>query len=263
MQVYIELALIENFCMDFTLLYSAKLAVKNPVRTRRIVLASLLGAVFAVVFPLFNLNAVWQVVLKVASGLLICLVAGKFKGLKSYFKFSFAFLIFTALLGGALVGIFSLTGLSYLEGEGYLLLSVPIGIPLFFALLIIIGARRLAIRLKKSKKGNVNIRIYSGENCAETCAFFDSGNRVYFHGSPVNVIPKVVAEKLVDESSIKDGVKIHTVAGSKFIKTFTCDRIEIDYGEKTETVKKVTLGISPQNIDTAVLHCDILEDIKV
>lgn len=43
MQVYVELAVIENFCMDFTLLYSAKIAVKNPARVRRVALGAALG----------------------------------------------------------------------------------------------------------------------------------------------------------------------------------------------------------------------------
>ena len=122
MQVYVELAVLENFCMDFTLLYSAKLASKNRAHFMRIALGAALGACFAVTFPLFKIGTVWQVVLKIISGLIICLAAGRFKGVKSYIKFTGFFLAFTALLGGALVGVFSLTGLEYDSGGGYFLL---------------------------------------------------------------------------------------------------------------------------------------------
>ena len=50
MQVYVELALLENFCMDFTLLYCAKLVAKNRAHILRLVIASVFGACFAVVF---------------------------------------------------------------------------------------------------------------------------------------------------------------------------------------------------------------------
>ncbi len=263
MQVYIELAVLENFCMDFTLLYAAKVAVKNPSPFWRILIAAVLGAAFAVVFPLFKLGAVWSVVVKVCSGFLICLVAGKFKGIKSYLKFSFAFLVFIAILGGALIGIFSLTGLDYAAGEGFILSKIPIGIPLFGALLIIIGAKKLASRLKKSSKEVVTVRFFVGSSSAEVKGFFDSGNKVYCRGAPVSIIPKEVAEKIVDESRIKDGVKIHTVAGSKIIKIFTADKIEIDFGEKKNNYNGVKIGISPQRINTAVLHPDLLEDVNV
>ncbi|MBD5631879.1 MAG: hypothetical protein HDP34_01430 [Clostridia bacterium] len=263
MQVYVELAILENFCMDFTLLYAAKVAAKNAASVFRIFLGACLGACFAVVFPLFKLGVVWSVVLKILSGLVICVIAGKFKSFKAYLKFAGAFVGFTALLGGALIGVFSLVGISYISGEGYLLSSVPIGIPLFGALLIIIGARKLAARLKKNHKNEVICRIYAGQSQVELHGFFDSGNKVYCRGAPVSVIPKAAAEKLLTEARITGGVKIHTVAGSKIIDVFTADKIEINFGEKTDTFKGVKIGVSPQKIDCAVLHPDLLEDINV
>lgn len=263
MQVYIELALLENFCMDFTLLYAAKIAVKNPAGYLRLFLASAAGAAVAVLFPLLKMGAAWSVVVKILSGFLMCLVAGKFKNVKSYFKFSVAFLVFTALLGGALVGVFSLAGLEYISGEGFLLSKIPIGIPLFFVLFIIIGARKLASRLRKTRAETVKIKVFLGESVAEVQGFFDSGNKVYCRGAPVSIIPSDAAKKIIDETCIKEGVKIHTVAGSREIKIFTADRVEIDLGGKINNFNRVKIGISPKRIERAVLHCDLLEDTGV
>lgn len=260
MQVYIELAVLENFCMDYTLLYSAKALTKNAASYKRIALGSVIGAAFAVVFPLIKMHAAWAVVVKILSGLLICLVAGKFKNAKSYVKFAGAFLGFTALLGGALIGIFSLAGIAYSSEGGYLLSSVPIGIPMFGALLLIIAAKKLAKRFSKSGKTEVECKIFAGEKEVTIKGFFDSGNKVYSNGVPVSVIPKAAAEKLLAETRINENVKIHTVAGSKIIRVFTADKIEIDDGEKINTVNKVKIGVSPQTINRAVLHCDLLEE---
>ena len=260
MQVYIELAVLENFCMDFTLLYSAKAVSKNTASYKRIALGAVLGAAFAVVFPLIKMHAVLAIAVKILSGLLICLVSGKFKSVKGYIKFSGAFLIFTALLGGALIGIFSLAGIAYSADGGYLLSSVPIGIPMFGALLLIILAKKLAKRFSKSGKAEVNCKIYAGENQVSVKGFFDSGNKVYSKGVPVSVIPKAAAEKLFIETRINEDVKIHTVAGSKIIRVFTADKIEIDDGEKINVVNGVKIGVSPQTITRAVLHCDLLEE---
>lgn len=263
MQVYIELAVLENFCMDFTLLYAAKAVVKNPVSKKRIAVAAAFGACFAVAFPLFGLDAVWSVVVKIASGGALCFIAGWRKSFKQFLKFSGVFLAFTALLGGALIGIFSLTGLGYSGGGGYILSSVPIGIPMFGGLIIILGAKKLAARLKKSHKDSVTCRIYAGQSQVTVKGFFDSGNKVYSRGAPVCVIDAAVAEKLIGDSRIKEDVKIHTVAGSDTIRIFTADKIEIDFGEKTDTLKGVKMGISPQKIDRAVLHPDLLENIRL
>lgn len=260
MQVYIELALLENFCMDFTLLYCAKLVVKNAAGWKRISVASALGACFAVLFPLLKLPAVWSLIVKIISGLVLCLVAGKYKTVKGYVKFTALFFAFSAALAGALIGIFSLAGISYAEGGGFIFSSVPIGIPLFGALLLVIFARIIKHRYSKGNKKEVNCRIYAGQLSVSIAGFFDSGNKVSYRGSPVSVIPKWSAEKIVDVEGITEGVKIHTVAGSKIIKVFTADRLEVDFGDKTKTYKGVKIGVSHAHISCAVLHPDILEE---
>lgn len=259
MQVYIELAVLENFCMDFTLLYAAKLASKNPAHILRIALGAALGAAVAVTLPLIDLGTVLSVVLKIASGLLLCLAAGKFHSFRSYLKFAGAFVAFTALLGGALIAIFSLAGLSYETGAGYIISSIPIGIPLFGALILIIAARKIAEKLTKRGKTTVVCRIFIGEKFAETEGFFDSGNKVSRLGQPVSVVPESAAKKVVDIAGIKESVKIHTVAGSKNMKVFTADRLEIISDGETIVKKNVKMGVSPHPIDRAVLHCDLLE----
>lgn len=260
MQVYVELAVLENFCMDFTLLYCAKLTVKNTASRKRVGVAAALGACFAVAFPLFGLNGAWAAVVKIISGLLICLCAGKFGSVKGYIKFTGTFLLYSAVLAGALYGIFSLAGIEYAEGGGYILSSVPVGIPLFGALCLVGAARALKNKFTKAEKSTVTCNIFLGGNKISLPAFFDSGNKVSFRGEPVSVIPQSFAKKLIDTEGIKDEVKIHTVAGSKKIKVFTADRLEIDYGKKFSTLYGVKIGVSYAHINCAVLHPDISEE---
>lgn len=260
MEVYVELAIAENFCMDFTLLYAAKLAVRNRTGWKRVAVASALGACFAVLLPLFALGEVWSVVLKLLSGLLLCLIAGRFRRPMAYLKFTGAFFAFTALLGGGLIGIFSLAGVDYAAGEGYILSSVPVGIPLLCALLLILGARKIAARLKKTERTEVGCLIAAERGEVRLKGFYDSGNKVYLHGEPVSIVPEDAAEKLTDVGRINGGVKIHTVTGSKVIKVFTAD-LTIDRGGKIMEFKRVKMGISPTHIDCVVLHPDLSEEL--
>ena len=260
MQVYVELALLENFCMDFTLLYCAKLVAKNRAHIFRLIIASVFGACFAVVFPLFRLKSVLSVIIKLLSGLIICAVAGKFQSVKAYIKLTALFTAFTALLGGALIGIFSLAGISYQADTGYILSSVPIGIPLFCALILIIVARKIAARLKVADKTEVACTVYSGENKVSLNGFFDSGNKVYYLGQPVCVIPSTEAQKIIDVTRIESTIKIHTVAESKKLKVFTADKLEIRKGEQVKVFKGVKIAVTPY-ADKAILHPDYMEDI--
>lgn len=259
MEVYIEFALLENFCMDYTLLYCAKLVSKNGAGWRRVAVASVTGACFAVLFPLFGLRGTWAAVIKILSGLALCAEAGKFASFKGYVKFSAIFLAFSAVLAGALIGIFSAAGLSYAQGEGYILSPVPAGIPMFGALLLIIFARKIKHRLTKAGKTEVNCTIYAGQSHISLNGFFDSGNRVSYMGQPVSVIPESAAKKIIDVESINCYLKIHTVAGSKKIKIFTADRMEIDCGGKIKTYRGVKIGIAGHGA-CAVLHPDLPED---
>nr|MDE7439703.1 sigma-E processing peptidase SpoIIGA [Clostridia bacterium] len=245
---------------DFTLLYCAKAVAKNPAHIFRLFLASVFGACFAVVFPLFKLGSVLSVLIKLVSGLIICVIAGKFTSFKAYIKLTALFLAFTALLGGALIGIFSLAGISYDAGSGFVLSSVPIGIPLFGALLLIIFARKIAAKLKKTDKTEVSCTVCKDEKNVSLSGFFDSGNKVYYLGQPVCVIPLTAAQKIIDETRIETFVKIHTVAESKKLKVFTADKLEIRKGEKVRVLKGVKIAVTPY-ADKAILHPDYMEEI--
>ena len=260
MQVYVELAVAENFCMDFTLLYAAKAAVKNRGSIRAVALSSAIGACFAVFMPLIPVPEYAAVIIKIAAGLLMCFIAGRFSGFKGYIKFCAVFFALSALLAGALIALFWLVGADYFEGNGYIVSSIPVGIPLFGALIIFIASKKAAAKFSKGSKRAVGCRIYSGGEYVALNGFFDSGNRVYLRGEPVSVIPSAAAGKLVELAGINDGVKIHTVAGSKFLKVFTADRLEVDLPEGTKSFKNVKIGVSCTRITDAVLHPDILED---
>lgn len=260
MKVYIELSLAENFCADFCLLFAAKAVTKNPAGYFRISAAAALGACFAVAFPLFGAGGALAVVIKILAGGGLCAVAGRFSRFNGYLKFTAAFFAFTFAVGGALIGIFTLANVNYAEGGGFILSPVPVGLPTFALLLLALAARAVAKKYSASRaKISVVCRIFLGQSCVSVPAFFDGGNRVFYRGAPVSVIPESSARKLTDVKSIKTFTEIHTVAGSRKIAVFTADKMEIDDGKQVKTINCVKLGVSPNKIARAVLHPDIAE----
>ena len=263
MQVYVELAIAENFCMDFTLLACSKFITKNICSYRRIALGSALGACFAVVFPLFGLSGAWAVIVKIASGLALAAVSGRFTSFKGCIKFAAAFLSLSFVLGGALIAIFSFTGTEYSSGGGFILSSVPVGIPMFAALALALACKAISKKFAaKHARATYRCVIYFGGKKVEQYGFFDSGNRVYSSGEPVSVLSAAAAAYLVDESKLKESVKVRTVTGEKCMKIFTADKIEIYNGQKPHTINCVKIGISPKGISRFVLHPDIAETIN-
>lgn len=259
MQVYVEYALIENFCMDFTLLVAAKAASKNPAKYARIGVASVLGACFAVAYPLFGLSGAVGIIVKIASGAAMCAIAGKFQSVKGYLKFTALFTAATFVTGGALIALFSLAGVSYKQGGGYVLSSVPVGIPLFAALMLALVIIKLRWKFVGNKSVSAYCKIYFKDKSAVCSAFYDSGNKVYLGGAPVSIIPSYIAKKLDASGGIKTFAEIHTVAGKSKIPVFTAEKIEIDDGKSKITRQNVALGISPRHINKIVLHPDLSE----
>lgn len=259
MQVYVEYALIENFCMDFTLLVAAKAAAKNPVKYGRLAIASVLGACFAVAYPLFGLGGALGIAVKIASGGAMCAVAGKFQSFKGYLKFTALFTAATFVVGGALIALFSLAGVAYKQGGGFVLSSVPVGIPLFAAVVLALVIIKVRRKFVGSKNVSAFCKIYFKDKSATCTAFYDSGNKVYLSGAPVSIIPAFVARKLTDKEGIKTFAEIHTVAGKSKIPVFTAEKIEIDDGKSKITRQNVALGISPRHINKIVLHPDLSE----
>lgn len=259
MKVYAEYAIVENFCMDFSLLVAAKAASKNPAKYGRISAAAILGACFAVVYPLFGLSGAAGIAVKIASGGAMCAVAGKFASVKGYVKFTAFFTALTFLLGGALIAVFSLAGVSYESGGGYVLSSVPVGIPLFAALMLAFAVIKLKRKVVANRSVAAYCKIYFKDKSAVCSAFYDSGNKVYADGAPVSIVPAYIAKKLTDQTCINTFVDIHTVAGKSKIPVFTAEKIEIDDGKSKITRQNVALGISPRHIYKMVLHSDLSE----
>ena len=261
MQVYVELALAENFCMDFTLLACAKFICKNRCGYRRIAFASLLGACFAVAFPLFGLKGAPAVAVKLLSGIALAAVAGRFSRFKQYLKFAAVFLAVSFLSGGAMVALFSLAGWEYSSGGGFLISSVPVGIPLFISLVLALSVKAVANRVTARRcRADVECEIFVGQKSVRVGGFFDSGNRVYSGGCPVSVIPLAAACALVDVPALREQVGVSTVAGSKRMKIFIADKMVIYNGAEAHTINCVKIGISPRHIARAVLHPDLAEE---
>jgi hypothetical protein len=207
---------------------------------------------------LFNLTGFWAIAVKIIAGLALTVLSGKFSNAKSYLKFSAIFFALSFALGGALMAVFSLAGIEYEQGGGYLISSIPVGIPLFCALLMTLFIKKIAHKLKaRVDKKCVKMTIFVGKKHQSINGFFDSGNNVYYLGQPVSVVPNRVASKLINVSCIKNFTNVHTVSGSSKMPIFTADKIEISDGERNETFYKIKLGISPNEISQGVIHPDL------
>ena len=215
MTVYIEYAFAQNFLLDSALLWLSFYAARQKTKLYKIVLAGLVGAIFALAFPLLYLPEILVYVLKFLVGALLCLIAyGKVNTKREWQKYALVcalFFTFTFCVGGALVGLF---------GEN---ISLP-----FVAPIALIAILFLIVLIQKIyKKRTVHRFIY---DCMIThkgkhiplLGFYDSGNLATKNGLPVCFLsPDVFYDIFGDEifqkgaGQVFDEVAFTTLSGEK------------------------------------------------
>ncbi len=211
MVVYVELAFIENFSLDFLLLALTAYAAKAAPYLTKLLLAATVGAGFAILFPLLSLPRVLGLLLKFAVGTLLPLLAlGKSKwglGAPLFFLITFAF-------GGALL-------------SGAQALPAWVRFPLF--LLLAGVAVVLIIKLHKRRARFAFIYdcvIEIGEKTTKARGFLDTGNFATKGGLPVCFLsPEILfslwGEKIgmqsKDGGQVCDEMQILTQAGARTI----------------------------------------------
>ena len=228
MEIYIEYAFLENFLFDGVLLTLALTAAQVKRRTGKILLSALLGAVFAIVFPLLRLSKPLGTLLKILVGFLLVMLAfERLKTEKEWGRYALSAILFFAFsfgFGGSLLGVYS--GFSQGDENLFSTERVP-SLFVFFAFALLTGLslwliKRLYAR-RKSQQSVVLCRISSGGKRLETNGFADSGNLAEKNGLPVCFLApdtayELLGEKLLDGTDEK--MKISTMAGERTVSLF-------------------------------------------
>lgn len=204
MTIYIEYALLENFLYDGVLLWLAYYTAKVKVAWVKLCLSAVVGAVFAVLYPLLGLPTWAGLLCKVSVGCLLCLLP--FPALRA--KGQFARYVFTCVLffafsfgfGGALLGVY---GVSDEKVPSWL---VFIG----FAVLSGCG---VYLMKRLYDKQQVQCRCYdcrlrADEVSVTAVGFYDSGNLATYKNTPVCFISPALLYDLIGDKMLKCGGQV-------------------------------------------------------
>ncbi len=253
MTVYIEYAILDNLIINYLLIKTATRCALVKTNFLWLILASLLGTAVAVILPLFNLDNLFLLIIKIALAFLITLVGGKYISIKKYFFTVFLFTFFTFLCGGFIIALFNLAMIDY---ENYFISgydsAVPIGVT---ALLVYLASKGVVLAVTKLLKER-NLRPFL-RSCAIIIdkkkfvvkGFIDSGNGLYDtkSGLPIIVCSNSLFEKLKRNNVKKSVSKINfdTVSGTSQMELYVIDRLLIYNGIKVNIFNNVLIGVSP------------------
>ena len=267
--LYVDVYFLINFTVDIISLYFAACFSKVPSSTKRLIISSALGAGVALVTVLFVESSFLKLMIAAFGLFLVGAVAPKKVSFKRRGKFVFAFLIFEALVGGAVTFIWGLLD-KYISGffestdggginRKMLLLSLIV--------LLLIGVFKMLVSLFSNveSEGSVEVEISYFENTAVVSAFIDSGNLAVdpMDMSPVLLLKKDVAKQILPENiielcdidSLDRSVKkrIRLIPVTRGDSTHVCvgvkvDNVKIIKDNKSEDIS-VTLAIDKEGGD--------------
>lgn len=265
MKVCIEYVILDNLIMNYLLLKETSIILKVKFKKVRLLSASIIGVIGAVIFPLLQIKREYSFLLKILLGLLIVFVAVKHFSLNGYLKYFNVFLLFTFLIGGAVIGVFYLMNVDiskYSSNPSVL----PVGVSVGLAYIVAITVKSIA---KKSVNGLITDKyrykciINSGQASIRVQGYFDSGNMLvdWKTGLPIVLCKRSVIQKILKEGgkiSSPRKTEISTVSSYKSIDLYEIDSMLI---KREKDDKKVVCLLG--EVDNSSMQEELLFGVYV
>ena len=201
--LYIDVYFLINFTVDLLSLYFAARFSKIPTTIKRLIIASLFGALSAVGIVFLPENTLLKFVAAALGLLLIGFIAPKKITLRRKIKYIFAFLIFEALVGGGVTFIWGLLD-RYISDFFNGFEGGAVNRKMLFLSLIVllsIGVFKMLVSLftNVETEESVDLEIRFLNKTAIVSAFVDSGNLAVdpMDMTPVLLIKKEIAEGIL------------------------------------------------------------------
>ncbi len=207
--LYIDVYFLINFTVDLLALYFASCFSKVPTSTKRLLISSAVGALIAVGVVLLPEYAILKFIIATAGLIAMGFIAPKRVSVRRKLKFVFAFLIFEALLGGAvsfLWGILDKYISKFFDGaEGGAVNRKMLFLSLIILLSIGVFKMLVSFFSNNESEGSVDVEISFLDNTAVVSAFIDSGNLAVdpMDLSPILLLKKEVAKTILPENIIE------------------------------------------------------------
>lgn len=258
MKILIELSLIINILVNFFILKCTSASLK--IKCKFAFLSSMLGAIIALIVPMFNISVVVNLIIQVLLSSAMCLICFEIKPFKKFLVTYAIFFGYTFMFGGAcyavsnVFGQIPLVAVLCVAGVGYIISQLVI---------------KYQNKIRRLRQFSFKVVLHVGEKIIEEEGFLDSGNVLYdpITNKPIILITYDVFSQLysdinyvtayckqVDTKKIGNAhyVKINTVASGTSILVFTAKQLEIFEGEQKRNFENVSVGLSFSGFDKAL-----------
>ena len=195
MTIYVDVVLLENLIMNFIILLATGLILKEKIKIVRLILSSLLGAIYSVVSYMSILEIYSSMILKIILSILMTYIAFNPQTVKKMWKDILIFYVTSFVFGGAAFAlIYIVKPQEILMKNGLFLGTYPLKTIILGAIIafIVIITAFAAVKSKITKKDMFcKVEIKLNEKIIETTAMIDTGNLLK---EPITNTPVIVVE---------------------------------------------------------------------
>jgi len=243
MTIYMDIVLIENLIMNYIILYATGIILKNNIKHIRLILASLLGAIYSVVSYMSILEIYSNIILKIILSIIIVYIAFNPQTWKKMWKDILLFYLTSFVFGGAAFAlIYVLKPQEILMRNGLFLGTYPLktvflggGVAFF-----VIIAGFSVVKTKLSKKDMFcEIEVEINKKTIKTKVMIDTGNLLK---EPITNTPVIVLEHTLLYYCMPKEIlnNLEMILGGDFEKI--PEEIQMEYISKLKLIPFSSLG---------------------
>ena len=243
MTIYIDVVLIENVIMNSIILLATGLILKEKIKIIRLVIASLLGAIYSVISYMSILEIYSSMILKIVLSIVIIYIAFNPQTIKKMWKDILIFYLTSFVFGGAAFAlIYIVKPQDILMKNGLFLGTYPLKTVILGAIIafLVIMAAFTMVKSKFNKKDMFyEIEIGIKGKKIETTAMLDTGNLLK---EPITNTPVIVVEHTLLYDCIPKEILNHVdeLLGGEFDNI--SEKIKEEYMAKLKFIPFSSLG---------------------
>ena len=243
MTIYIDVLFLENFILNFIILYAAGLISKTKIKFWKLLIGSLIGTIYVIIYYYMRNKIYSNLIIKIILSLVMLYVSFTPKGFKEMIKIIVFFYLTSFAFGGAALGaIYVMDSQKITIQNGviignYTLKTIFLGVAIAFAIVICAFKFVKAKFTKKDLLCNIAIKINQKE--IKTRALLDTGNLLK---EPITNIPVVVVEHTLLEGAIPKEIldNIENILGGDLEKI--SENTKNEYMSRLKVIPFTSLG---------------------
>lgn len=257
MTVYLDVLIILNIYVNYFLIRATSRFSKTPVRTPRLILASVIGSLFCLTIIIPELSVIAQLFIKLAAALFVVFIAFGYSK-SAYLKLVGIFYLVNFTFAGIIYALWICFKPPFLQVHNsyfyidFSLLTLVVATVIAYAA---VSVFRLILDRREILSSDYKIIITNNGKTIILDAFADTGNRLidFFSGKPVIFCKKEALAQVIsfsekwDTNNIPKGFRVlpyNTLNSSGTVIAFTPDKLYLK--QNNDSVREISalIGIS-------------------